>query len=121
MKLIFLDIDGTLTEPGQNIPPESAVAAVKAAQYSGNKVFLCTGRNLAMHSPLLRYGFDGVIASAGGYVLLGDELIYDCPMTNDQRDIALESLHMNGVFCTIEAAHGTWGDENLADFLKLCQ
>lgn len=31
-KLIFLDIDGTLTEPGSNIPPASALEAVRRAQ-----------------------------------------------------------------------------------------
>ena len=67
-KLIFLDIDGTLTEPGSNIPPESALTAIHTAQALGHKVFLCTGRNLAMLSPLLKYGFDGVIGSAGGYI-----------------------------------------------------
>ena len=43
-KLIFLDIDGTLTSPGSNIPPESAMTAVREAQKNGHKVFLCTGR-----------------------------------------------------------------------------
>ena len=118
MKLIFLDIDGTLTPPGSNTPPESAVQAIRKAQEKGNKVFLCTGRNYDMLSPLLRYGFDGMVASSGGYVMAGDELIFDCPMSDKQRDIALESLHRNGVFCTIEAAGGSWGDDNLADFLK---
>ncbi len=27
-KIIFLDIDGTLTEPGHNEPPESAIQAI---------------------------------------------------------------------------------------------
>ena len=27
-KLIFLDIDGTLTEPGKNVPPSSGAAFV---------------------------------------------------------------------------------------------
>ena len=31
-KLLFLDIDGTLTEPGYNTPPESALKAIKMAQ-----------------------------------------------------------------------------------------
>ena len=31
-KLIFLDIDGTLVQPGENTPPESAVQAIRAAQ-----------------------------------------------------------------------------------------
>ena len=64
-KAIFLDIDGTLTEPGTNVPPASALEAIRRAQEAGNYVFLCTGRNYAMLSPLLKYGFDGVVASSG--------------------------------------------------------
>ena len=79
-KLIFLDIDGTLTMPGSNEPPQSALEAIRAAQRKGNLVFLCSGRNPGMLEPLLKYGFDGVIACAGGYVTVGDELIYDMPM-----------------------------------------
>jgi Cof subfamily protein (haloacid dehalogenase superfamily) len=116
-KLIFLDIDGTLTPAGMNVPPESALRAIRGAQKKGNLVFLCTGRNYAMLSPLLQYGFDGMVASAGGYVTCGDEVIFDCPMTREQLDTALTSLHRNGVFCTIEAKHATFGDENLRDFL----
>ncbi len=33
-KLIFLDIDGTLTVPGQNVPPESALSAIRAAAFA---------------------------------------------------------------------------------------
>ena len=72
-KLIFLDIDGTLTTPGSNEPPQSALDAIRAAQKKGNLVFLCSGRNPGMLAPLLKYGFDGVIACAGGYVTVGDE------------------------------------------------
>lgn len=42
-KAIFLDIDGTLTEPGTNVPPASALEAIRRAQEAGNYVFLCTG------------------------------------------------------------------------------
>ena len=31
-KIIFLDIDGTLCQPGSNIPPASALEAIKKAQ-----------------------------------------------------------------------------------------
>ena len=41
-KLIFLDIDGTLTKPGSNEPPASAQEAVKQARANGNKVVLCS-------------------------------------------------------------------------------
>ena len=121
MKLIFLDIDGTLTRPGENTPPQSAVDAIAKSRAKGNKVFLCTGRNPDMLRPLLRYQFDGFISCAGGFVAIGekyDDIIYNHPMTNTQRDTALKALHDNGVFCTIEAEKGSWGDENLGDFLK---
>lgn len=117
-KLIFLDIDGTLTEPGSNDPPESALQAIRSAQESGHKVFLCSGRNYAMLSPLLRFGFDGVVASAGGYVTVGEEVIYDHPMTEEQAKTALDSLHSQGVFCTVETRDATYGDEDLGSFLE---
>ena len=117
-KLIFLDIDGTLTPAGSNVPPESALLAIRKAREAGHKVFLCTGRNPAMLSPVLAYGFDGFVGSAGGYVVCGDKVIYDCPMTKEQLHTALESLHRNGVFCTIEAKDATYGDENLGEFLE---
>ena len=118
MKLIFLDIDGTLTEPGENVPPESALTAIRKAQAAGNRVFLCTGRNYAMLKPLLAYGFDGMVASAGGYVTVGDEVLFDCPMGETDFETAMDVLHRNGVFCTIEAKEATYGDENLEEFLS---
>jgi len=80
-KLIFLDIDGTLVPAGTNAPPKSAERAIRLAQERGHRVFLCSGRNLGMLRPLLRYRFDGYVASSGGYVVLGEELLFDHPMS----------------------------------------
>lgn len=117
-KLIFLDIDGTLTSPGSNVPPESALEVIRAAQKKGHLVFLCSGRNPGMLAPLLKYNFDGVISCAGGYVMVGDELIYDMPMTKEESDLAVEKLHGEGVFCTIESRDGAWGDSNVSEFIE---
>ena len=116
-KLIFLDIDGTLVRAGENTPPDSALKAIRAAQAKGNKVFLCTGRNPDMLKPLLKFGFDGYVGAAGGYVVVDDEVIYDQPMTKEDTELVLELLHKNGVFCTVEGVDGSWGDENLGEFL----
>ena len=85
-KMIFLDIDGTLTEPGKNAPPASAQEAVQRARARGHKVLLCSGRNRGMLSPLLQYGFDGFAGSAGGYIEYRGQVVYDCPMTAEQQD-----------------------------------
>lgn len=117
-KVIFLDIDGTLTDPGSNEPPESAVLAIKQAREQGHYVFLCTGRNYDMLSPLLKYGFDGVVASSGGYIECQKEVIYDCPMTESQRRTAMGILKENGVFRTVECMDGSYTDEGFKEFLR---
>ena len=112
-KLIFLDIDGTLTPPGSNTPPDSALAAIWRAQANGHKIYLCTGRNAGMLSPLLGYGFDGAVTSAGGYVFSGQTVLFDCPMTPEEQKTALDNLHAQGVYCTIEARDAAYADEGL--------
>ena len=117
-KLIFLDIDGTLTVPGSNVPPESALEAIRAARQRGHKVFLCSGRNPAMLSPLLVYGFDGYVGSGGGIVVCGEKTLFDCPMSDAQRDAGMALLHAEGVFRTVEAKDAAYGDSGMAEFLN---
>ena len=117
-KLVFLDIDGTLTSPGSNEPPESALEAIRAAQKAGHKVFLCSGRNYDMLKPLLRFDFDGAVASGGGYVFAGDKVLYDCPMTEEQKDKALRLFAEGGVLRTIEAKDASYCDEGMGEFLQ---
>lgn len=116
-RVIFLDIDGTLTVAGSNVPPESALRAIRAAQNKGHLVFLCTGRNYEMLKPLLSYGFDGVIASAGGYICCGKEVIYDCPMSERQQQLVLDTLEENGIFRTVECLDGAYTDDGFKEFL----
>jgi len=116
-KLIFLDIDGTLTKAGSNIPPDSALEAIRRAQKNGHKVVLCSGRNYGMLSPLLQYRFDGLIGSAGGYIRCGEKVIYDCPMTEAQREKCMTVLERCGVFRTVEGLEKTYTDESFKQFL----
>lgn len=116
-KIIFLDIDGTLTLPGSNEPPKSAIQAIRQARINGHKVFICTGRNVQMLLPLLRYEFDGFIASSGGYIECAGGKIFDCPMTEDQRVLALEVFKNNGIIRTIECKNGTYIDEGIKELL----
>ncbi len=109
MSLIFLDIDGTLTPPGTNSVPQSASKAICTARENGHKVFLCTGRNIGM-SKFLLDGLDGTVSSAGAYVLCGDEVLYDCPMTSVQRDRMLAVMERLGVHCTLETKDCAYSD-----------
>lgn len=75
-KIVFLDIDGTLVNFNQQMP-QSALQALKEAQKSGHKLVLCTGRTYGHIYPwLLEIEFDAIVASAGAYVRVGEEVIY---------------------------------------------
>ena len=117
-RLIFLDIDGTLTEPGSNVPPASALEAVRGAQANGHKVVLCSGRNYGMLSPLLQYGFDGLVGSAGGYIEYAGTVIYDCPMTPTQQEMVLSVFEQSGIYRTVESKTGSYTDEGFKKFLQ---
>lgn len=116
-KIIFLDIDGTLTTMGRNVPPDSAVEAIRKAQAAGHLVYLCTGRNYAMMAPLMKYGFDGAVASAGGHIRCKEEVIYDCPMETELRDRTMQILADYGIFRTIECLDQAFTDGGLKEAL----
>lgn len=46
IKVIFLDVDGTLCNY-EGVIPESAKQAIKQARKNGHKVYICTGRSRA--------------------------------------------------------------------------
>lgn len=117
-KLIFLDVDGTLTPPGGQEPPESAVRAIKRAQELGHKVFLCSGRNYGMMRPLYKYGFDGGIASCGGFVFAGDDVLYDNPMPENLKDRLIALFKENGVSIELEAKDDSYVDDIAKQHLK---
>ena len=78
-KIIFFDVDGTLVDvrPAREYVPESTIKAVRETRKKGNLCFLCTGRSLAEIYPhILDVGFDGIIGAGGGFVTIGDEMLY---------------------------------------------
>lgn len=67
-KIIFLDVDGTITDYENNVPP-SAVRAIRLARARGHRVYMCTGRSKAENPPeIWAIGFDGMIGGNGSYV-----------------------------------------------------
>ena len=117
-KLIFLDIDGTLLPPGEMLIPQSTVEALHKAHANGHKLFLCTGRNLRMTQPLLDYGFDGAVCSAGGYVFCGDKVLVDLPMEPQLAKDVRSAMERHGVECTLEARDATFGGSKMAERWK---
>ena len=111
-KILFFDIDGTLAYPCQS-PPPSAVAAIQVARRNGNKVFISTGRTTdSIPQAVADIGFDGGIYSAGGIVLLGNNILAQHHMSEHTVQAVLNALQALSVFYVLETAEGRYHSEN---------
>ncbi len=120
-KIVFLDVDGTYADRGV-VPPGHA-AAVRAARAAGHRVLLCTGRPRAMlPERILAAGFDGVVASAGGYVELDGEVLVDQRFPADLAARVVAVLDEVGAAYVLEAPEALYGrpgvDERLTTLLR---
>ncbi|MDR2792420.1 MAG: Cof-type HAD-IIB family hydrolase [Treponema sp.] len=75
-KLIFLDIDGTLTDYFNHVPA-SALNACRAVRKNGHLLYIATGRSRAHTSEsILATGFDGIICSGGAYIEIDGQVVF---------------------------------------------
>lgn len=99
-RAVFLDVDGTYADRGV-VPPGHA-AALRRVRDAGHAVLLCTGRPPSVLSALSQ-GFDGVIASAGAHVRIGEQVLRDERFPAALGHRAVEVLLGSGVSFTLEA------------------
>lgn len=111
-KIIFLDVDGTLTSPQGDVS-QCVKNAIKEARLNGHYVFLCTGRNKSGIRSLLDIGFDGIICSAGGYIEMDNKMLYESFLSMDDLKEAREIFERNHVHCNLEATLQTYQDDGM--------
>lgn len=120
-KIIFLDIDGTLTaDLGK--PSEKVKEGIRMARENGHKVLICTGRNMPIIGrEILDCGFDGVVASAGSHIEVEGNVIFDCLMDESLVQYCIDIFHKNHIFCRIESPEGIYTDTAMEELLKNAQ
>ncbi|TFD83543.1 HAD family phosphatase [Cryobacterium lactosi] len=107
-KAVFIDFDGTFADRGA-IPP-GHVDAVRRARSNGHKVFLCTGRPKSMLAlDVQAVGFDGLIAAAGGYVEVDEEVLSDRRFSPGLAARTLSVLQKYDVTYILEAPTAIYG------------
>lgn len=117
-KLIFLDVDGTLTLPDGNASSK-VQEAIRQVQKNGHEVFLCTGRSYAGTRPLLPIGFDGIICSAGGYIEVHGQKIFETSLLDEDIQKAREVFDQHHVLYNLETNYVTFQDETMNyEFVK---
>lgn len=94
IKIVFLDIDGTVLSHKTGSVPSSAIEAISAVRKKGVLVFGCTGRSISelQKLPLQDLEFDGWITLNGGYNYDSDGVISECPIATEDLAILVEEL-----------------------------
>lgn len=97
-KLLFFDIDGTLTNEETGIIPEKTKEALKKAKANGHKCFLNSGRTLAIIDKQFIDLVDGVVAGLGTCILLNNEII----MYREANQALCKSIMELALKCNVE-------------------
>lgn len=117
-KLIFLDIDGTLVDAFGS-PSERVAGALRKARENGHLLFLCTGRSMSVISgDILDLGFDGIVASAGGHIEIGERVVFDSILSEETIQECLSVFHAHEVYCRIETPEGIYSDSQMQELLQ---
>ena len=117
-KEIFLDVDGTLTLPNGQVSPK-VEEAISKVRKNGHYVFLCTGRNKAGVRALMPIGFDGIICSAGGYIEMNGDKVYESSLSQEDLQLARDVFDQHHIMYNLEATHMTFQDEEMnKEFIK---
>lgn len=112
-KLIFIDVDGTLFCHSTREVPASASETIETLVKQGHQLFICTGRSIHSLVPVADIPYDGIIASAGAYVVYKDEVLYQDGYSDvkeivsylNSRDICVAIENDSGVYLQDGAKH----------------
>lgn len=115
MKVIFLDIDGTLVDYNTKLP-ESAIKAVKEAIKKGNKIYLTTGRSKAeVYDYLWDLGINGMIGGNGMYIEDDGVVLQDLVMDYEEEKEAVEWMLHKGIEFYVESKNGLFASKNFCE------
>lgn len=114
-KVIFIDVDGTLTNY-ENVIPGSAIDAIRQARAHGHRVYICTGRSRAeVYDEIWDIGLDGMIGGNGSYVEDDGKVIMHQLITADQCRHIVDWLHARGLEFYLESNNGLFASEHFEE------
>ncbi|MBQ9299368.1 MAG: HAD family phosphatase [Clostridia bacterium] len=109
-RIIFLDIDGTLSWDGA-APCEADIAALRRARSAGHTVLINTGRSYGV-LPQTFMGvdyLDGYLCGCGTTLILKDKVVFDSALDRELlRDVSAFFLNQPGRCCLFEAWHNAY-------------
>ena len=115
-KFLFFDIDGTLVGKSK-VVTDKTKWAIQQAQKNGHKAFLCTGRApTSIVGDIKTIGFDGLICSAGGFVIIDDQYIFENFINQYVLSEVMTLFINNHVLFTLETKHAIYETPGVTEF-----
>lgn len=115
-KYLFFDIDGTLMGKSKKVTDKTKWA-IEEAQRNGHKAFLCTGRApTSISDDLKEIPFDGIICSAGGFVIINNEFIFENFMNQYILSEVLTLFINNHILFTLETKEALYQTPGVNEF-----
>ncbi|MDY3208094.1 HAD family hydrolase [Clostridium baratii] len=101
-KIIFFDADGTIIK-GNKIS-NLTLEAFKKLRENGHVLVLSTGRAIPAIDGLLKeLNFENMICSAGGTVIVNNEIVYTKPIRKDHQKELLDYFDTHNIIYNMEA------------------
>lgn len=111
-KIIFIDVDGTLVDYDNHLPP-SAARAIREARERGHRVYISTGRSRAeVYDYIWDIGLDGMIGGNGSYVEDNGEVVMHQVLSADDSRHIVDWLHGRWLEFFLESNNGLFASEN---------
>ncbi|MGO5313216.1 Cof-type HAD-IIB family hydrolase [Bilifractor sp. LCP21S3_A7] len=108
-KMVFLDIDGTLTNFRGELP-ESAEYALREAAERGHDMVICSGRTYAQIYAWIREGdlFQGIVSGAGTVVRSRGEIVFRRYVEHEKTSMLLDYLDEIGSLYFLQGDSGIY-------------
>ena len=114
-KVILIDVDGTLVDYENHLPP-SAVEAIRMARAQGHLVYICTGRSRSeVYDEIWNIGLDGMIGANGGYIEHHGDILFHAHLKKEQCSAIVDWLHSRNLEFYLESNTGLYASEHFEE------
>lgn len=118
VKIIYLDIDGTLRDEAAGISVR-VKAALRQCQTTGIQIIACTGRSPGcIQEDVLALGLDGIISGGGCYIDYQGKRLFSQHILTPVVKEFLNYAEMNRLGISLELEQGLYMNERMADFYR---
>ena len=115
-KICFFDIDGTIIGRSRVIT-EKNLEAIRCLREKGHKAILCTGRSPAsIPSSIREIGWDGIVSSAGSYIYVDDQLIFENHIDSNKLLEIIYLFTKNHILFGLETKEWIYQSPGIKDF-----